>query len=129
VSGLEPRRLCRGSFPKDRNLVKHSEAATALFALTLLTYSAPALAADAAAGKAKAQVCAVCHGLNGIAKVPDAPNLSGESAVYTTKQLNAFKEGKRQHEQMSLIAASLSDEDIADLAAWYASLKVTVEMP
>jgi cytochrome c553 len=88
-----------------------------------------ALAADAAAGKTKAQMCVVCHGLNGIAKVPDAPNLAGESAMYTTKQLKAFKEGKRQHEQMSLIAKSLSDQDIADLAAWYAGLKVTVEMP
>ena len=101
----------------------------ALFVPAALIMSVPALAADAAAGKAKAQMCAVCHGLNGIAKVPDAPNLAGESAVYTTKQLKAFKDGKRQHEQMSLIAASLSDEDIADLAAWYASLKVTVEMP
>jgi len=92
-------------------------------------WSTPTLAADAAAGKEKAQMCAVCHGLNGIAKVPDAPNLAGESAVYTSKQLKAFKDGQRQHEQMSLIAASLSDEDIADLAGWYASLKVTVEMP
>ena len=101
----------------------------ALFVPGALAMSAPALAADAVAGKAKAQMCAVCHGLNGIAKVPDAPNLAGESAVYTTKQLKAFKDGKRQHEQMSIIAASLSDEDIANLAAWYASLKVTVEMP
>jgi cytochrome c553 len=107
----------------------HSRLLIALLVPIVLTFAAPALAADAAAGKAKAQMCAVCHGLNGIAKVPDAPNLAGESAVYTTKQLKAFKEGKREHEQMSLIAASLSDEDIADLAAWYASLKVTVEMP
>jgi cytochrome c553 len=107
----------------------HFRLVLALFAPAILIFASPVLAADAAAGKVKAQMCAVCHGLNGIAKVPDAPNLSGESAVYTTKQLNAFKEGKRQHEQMSLIAASLSDEDIADLAAWYASLKVTVEMP
>lgn len=74
-------------------------------------------------------MCAVCHGRDGIAKVPDAPNLAGESAIYTTRQLKAFKDGKREHEQMSLIAAGLSDADIADLAAWYASLKVTVEMP
>jgi cytochrome c553 len=104
--------------------------AIALLALAFaMTLGPPALAADAAAGKSKAQMCAVCHGLNGIAKVPDAPNLAGESAVYTAKQLKAFKEGKRQHEQMSLIAAGLTDEDIADLAAWFASLKVTVEMP
>jgi cytochrome c553 len=91
--------------------------------------ASPAIAADAAAGKQKAQMCVVCHGLDGLAKVPDAPNLAGESVVYTTRQLQAFRSGERKHEQMSIIAQGLSDEDIADLAAWYASVKVTVEMP
>jgi cytochrome c553 len=86
-------------------------------------------AADAPAGKAKAAMCAVCHGLDGIAKIPDAPNLAGESPIYITKQLHAFKSGERKHEQMSIIAQSLSEEDVANLAAWYSSLKVTVEMP
>lgn len=86
-------------------------------------------AADAAAGKQKAQMCAVCHGLDGIAKIPDAPNLAGESPIYITRQLQAFRSGQRQHEQMSIIAQGLSDEDIADLAAWFSSLKITVEMP
>jgi cytochrome c553 len=91
---------------------------------------APAFAADAAAGKAKVQsACQVCHGLDGIAKIPDAPNLAGESAIYIAKQLKAFKSGERQHQQMSIIASGLSDQDIANLAAWYASLKVTVELP
>ena len=91
---------------------------------------APAFAADAAAGKKMVQqVCQVCHGINGIAKIPDAPNLAGESAIYITKQLKAFRSGERQHQQMSIIASGLTDEDIADLAAWYSSLKVTVEMP
>jgi cytochrome c553 len=106
---------------------------TAIVAAMLMAatgVSAGPAAADAAAGKAKAQAtCAVCHGIDGIAKVPDAPNLAGESAVYTTRQLQAFRSGERQHEQMSIIAEGLSDEDIADLASWYASLKVTVEVP
>ena len=106
---------------------------TAILAAILLAatgaYVSPA-AADAAAGKAKAQAtCAVCHGIDGLAKVPDAPNLAGESAIYTTRQLEAFRSGQRQHEQMSIIAEGLSDEDIADLASWYASLKVTVDLP
>jgi cytochrome c553 len=87
------------------------------------------LAADAAAGKQKAQMCVVCHGIDGIAKIPDAPNLAGENAIYTTRQLEAFRSGERKHEQMSIIAQGLSDEDIADLAAWYAGIKVTVEVP
>ena len=89
----------------------------------------PAAAADAAAGKAKASMCAVCHGLNGIAKNPDAPNLAGDNANYLKKQLHAFKSGGRQDPQMSIIAEGLSDEDIENLAAWYSALKVTVEMP
>src|SRR5947208_1382116 len=85
-------------------------------------------AADAAAGKKKAAICAVCHGLNGLSKNPEAPNLAGDNANYLIKQLNAFKSGARQQEMMTIIAKGLSDEDVANLAAWYSSLKVTVEM-
>ncbi len=89
-----------------------------------------AAAADAAAGKAKVQqTCAVCHGLDGLGKNPDVPNLAGESPIYIRTQLHAFKSGARQHQQMSIIAQGLSDEDIANVAAWFSSLKVTVEMP
>jgi len=91
--------------------------------------AAPSEAADAAAGKRKAQMCAVCHGLDGIGRIPDVPNLAGESTVYVSQQLKAYKDGERQHPQMTVVAQSLSEEDIADLAAWYASLIVTVEMP
>jgi cytochrome c553 len=74
-------------------------------------------------------MCAVCHGLDGIAKTPDAANLAGESTFYLTRQLQAFRSGERKHDQMSIIAQGLSDGDIADLAAWYSSLKVSVTMP
>jgi cytochrome c553 len=75
------------------------------------------------------QVCAVCHGVDGIGKNPDVPNLAGESTLYLEKQLKAFKSGERKHEQMSIIAQGLQDKDIADVAAWYSSLKVSVEVP
>ena len=88
-----------------------------------------ASAADALAGKKKTALCAVCHGVDGIAKNPDAPNLAGDNANYIIKQLHAFQSGARQHEQMTIIAKGLSEEDVADLAAWYSGLKVTVEMP
>jgi cytochrome c553 len=88
-----------------------------------------AAAGDAAAGKQKAAMCAVCHGLNGLAKNPEAPNLAGDNVNYLIKQLKAFKSGERKNDQMSIIAESLSDDDIANLATWYSSLKVTVEMP
>jgi cytochrome c553 len=98
------------------------------FAATAAFVADPA-AADLATGKKKAAMCAVCHGLNGIAKNPEAPNIAGDNANYLKKQLQAFKNGERQNPQMSIVAGGLSDEDIADLATWYSSLKVTVEMP
>ena len=99
------------------------------FAALLAVALNPAAAADAAAGTTKAAKCTVCHGLDGLAKNPDAPNLAGDSANYIRKQLGAYRSGERKDPQMSIMAKNLSDDDIADLAAWYSSLKVTVEMP
>ncbi|HEY9058752.1 MAG TPA: cytochrome c [Aurantimonas sp.] len=97
--------------------------------LVLAALVSSGVAADLVAGKDKAGVCATCHGLDGIAKAPDAPNLAGESAIYIAGQLKAFRSGSRQHQQMSIIASGLNDEDIADLAAWYSAIKVTATMP
>jgi len=99
-------------------------------ALLALMLSYGTQAQDITAGKKKASTaCAVCHGVDGIAKNPDAPNLAGNNAGYIDRQLKAFRAGQRQHEQMSLIAQSLSDADIANVSAWYAAIKVTVTMP
>jgi cytochrome c553 len=103
--------------------------AAALLAAAAAAGVPPALAADAAAGKQKAGMCRTCHGLDGVARIPDAPHLSGESPVYLERQLQAFRSGERKHEQMSIIAQSLSDQDIADLAAWYSSVEFTVKVP
>jgi cytochrome c553 len=88
-----------------------------------------AAAADAAAGRQKARQCQTCHGIDGIAKIPIAPHLAGESQMYLETQLKAFRSGKREHEMMSVVAKGLSDEDIADLAAWYASIQIKATMP
>jgi cytochrome c553 len=89
----------------------------------------PAHAADAAAGRDKAKVCRTCHGLDGVARLPNAATIAGETEIYLVKQLKAFRDGERKDPQMSIIAEKLGDEDIADLAAWYSSIKITVEMP
>lgn len=89
-----------------------------------LAMTMPAGAADAVAGKAKAAACAVCHGQNGIAIAPDAPNLAGQPEDYLVAQLKAYRGGTRRHEVMSLMAKGLGDGDIADLAAWFASQKI-----
>ncbi len=104
--------------------------ALGLLAPALLVPNAGARAAgDVAAGKQKAQQCAVCHGIDGLAKRPDAPHLAGESELYLIKQLKAFRSGERQDEMMSIVAADLSDQDMADLAAWYSAITVSVELP
>jgi cytochrome c553 len=89
----------------------------------------PASAADPAAGRDKARQCQTCHGLDGVGRMPDVPNIGGESEIYLTKQMRDFRSGERRHEQMSIIAGGLSDDDIADLAAYYASIEFTVKVP
>lgn len=95
----------------------------AVLAQGLLT-TVPALSADPAAGKAKAVSCAACHGQNGIATAPDAPNLAGQPEDYLAAQLKAYRSGARKHEVMSLMAKPLSDADIANLSAWFASQRI-----
>jgi cytochrome c553 len=97
--------------------------------LGVLVLSASTAQADAAAGRQKAQQCQACHGIDGVGKMPDVPNIGGESADYLTRQLENFRSGERKHEQMSIIAASLSDADIADVAAWYSSIQFEVIVP
>lgn len=86
--------------------------------------ASPARAQDAAAGKAKAASCAMCHGPQGIAVAPDTPNLAGQPASYLSEQLKAYRGGTRKHEIMTLMAKPLSDADIANLASWFSSIKV-----
>jgi len=100
-----------------------------LAAVLLATSLQTATAADAAAGRQKAKQCQTCHGIDGIAKIPIAPHIAGESEIYLATQLKAFRSGKREHEIMSVVAKNLSDEDIADLAAWYASIEFSVTLP
>ncbi len=101
----------------------------ALFAAALtVTHSAKA-GGDPAAGREKAKLCRFCHGLDGVGKMPNIPNIGGESDFYLTKQLKAFRKGDRRDEQMAIIARDLSDQDIADLAAYYASITFTVTVP
>lgn len=82
-------------------------------------------AADIAAGKAKANMaCAVCHGVQGIATQPNAPNLAGQPQIYLAEQLKNYRSGKRTHEVMSVIAKPLTDQEIEDTSAWYASIQM-----
>lgn len=93
------------------------------------TLSAAAVAAHAQgnveAGKQKAEMCIGCHGIpgyqNSFPEIHKVPKISGQTAQYIVASLNAYKKGDRKHPSMRGIAGSLSDEDMADLGAFYAS--------
>jgi cytochrome c553 len=102
------------------------------FALTVIVLlcTTPAFAAGSiAAGRQKAQQCQTCHGLDGLSKLPDAPNIAGSPEPYLARQLNAFRKGERKNEMMSIVVQPLSDQDIADLAAYYAAIELTAKPP
>ncbi len=77
---------------------------------------------DAAAGAAKAATCTACHGAKGIAVAPTFPNLAGQSQTYLYVQLRAFKNGARTNAVMQPLAKALTDRDMRNLAAHFASL-------
>ena len=83
--------------------------------------AAPVLAADVEAGRRKSVTCAACHGPDGNASIPGTPTLAGQPAYFTHWQLIKYRDGRRKDEPMAPLAASLSDEDMADLAAFYAA--------
>lgn len=83
---------------------------------------------DAAAGKAKSATCAACHGADGNSVNPEWPKIAGQHASYIVLQLQAYKDGKRQNALMMPMAMGLSDADMQDLAAYYASQQQTPGM-
>lgn len=101
--------------------------AAAAFAAGLATAAtAEAEGGDVKAGRQKALQCQTCHGLDGVSKNPEAPNLAGQLQTYLDKALRDYRSGARQNEMMSVVAPKLSDQDIADLAAYYAAIEITV---
>ena len=92
--------------------------------LLLSLIAGSVLAGDVDAGKARAAVsCAACHGPEGVSILPDYPNLAGQKARYLEKSLKAFRDGSRVNATMNVMAARLTDQEIADLAAYFSSLK------
>ena len=96
---------------------------TVISAVALTAAANVAVAGDVAAGKAKAATCAGCHGADGISAVPTYPNLAGQKEAYLVATLKGFRDGTRKNATMNPMAKPLSDADIDNLAAYYASLK------
>ena len=97
--------------------------AAAVAAALALVCSCGALAADAEAGRKKAEVCAACHGQAGNSTNPVIPSLAGQPAQSITMQLFQFREGNRKDPQMTPMAANLSNTDMNDLAAYFSAQK------
>ena len=90
---------------------------------TAALISVPAFAADVAAGQAKTATCVACHGPDGISIAPNYPNLKGQKEAYLAKAIKDFRDGVRKDPTMNAMAAPLTDDDIANIAAYYSSLK------
>ena len=88
---------------------------------------------DITAGRTVMVKCQACHGEDGLGKAMpvggEAPNIAGQKYDYLVHSLMAYKAGERKSAMMSLVAKKLSDEDIANVAAYYAAIKFTVEAP
>jgi len=103
--------------PSKMNKIQSTLSVFVLSLIPAIAFSA----GNAAAGKSKSAVCHACHGPTGQAVQPIYPNLGGQHQDYLIKTLQGFRDGSRPNAIMYGFAANLSDTDIEDLAAWYAS--------
>jgi cytochrome c553 len=110
------------AYPKAALLLVHLFAAVCLLVATGEVCGA----GDVKAGRAKALMCQACHGLDGLSKTPDAPNIAGQTEPYIVAQLQAYKSGARKNDAMSVVAPSLSDNDVEDLAAYFSAIEINV---
>jgi cytochrome c553 len=97
-----------------------------VFICVVIAGNSTCSAGDIKAGRTKALMCQACHGLDGLSKVPDAPNIAGQTEPYITAQLQAYKSGVRKNDAMSVVATTLSDKDIEDLAAYFSAIEISV---
>jgi cytochrome c553 len=99
--------------------------AAATFSAVAISAQAQGVTGDVQAGQKKAEMCIGCHGIQGyqnsFPEIHKVPKISGQSGAYIVSALNAYKKGDRKHPTMRGIAASLSEQDMADLGAFYAS--------
>src|SRR3954469_18320397 len=100
--------------------------AALLAAGSMTTLSSAAFAQDAKAGEKKVQMCIGCHNLPGyqssFPEIYKVPKIAGQNAKYIVAALNAYKKGERKHPSMRAIATTLTDQDMADVAAYYEQL-------
>lgn len=123
MKGAEPRSIDAAGFTRGVAIIAVG------VLLTIFVPGVQAADGDATAGRRKALQCQTCHGLDGLSKLPEAPSLAGQPVPYLVKSLNDFRQGVRKNDMMSLVVRQLTDQDVADLAAYYAAITVTVQPP
>ena len=74
-------------------------------------------------------VCQTCHGMNGKGILPMVANIGGQQKQYLVKQLEDYRDGRRQHQQMSIIVQTLSNDDIDNVTEWYSNIVATFTIP
>ena len=94
----------------------------AALSVAAVVFTGNTLGADSEQGRARSLACQACHGSSGVSVAPDIPNLAGQKQPYLTAQLKAFRAGDRKNDFMNPIAKQLSDDDIANLAAFWSGL-------
>lgn len=95
--------------------------------LSMAAFSTMAVAGDPAAGEQKVAVCAACHGSDGNSADANNPKLAGQNAEYAFKQLMDIRDGRRDVPLMSGILDNMNDQDLRDIAAFYAEQEITLE--
>jgi cytochrome c553 len=83
---------------------------------------------DSTAGRKVMEQCQRCHGKDGVGKMSYTPNIAGQKYDYLVHSLMAYKAGERKSPMMSQVTKKLNEEDIANVAAYYAAIKITVEV-
>ena len=95
----------------------------------LVTSTIAQAAGNITAGRTVMGKCQACHGKDGLGGQPFIPNIAGQKEFYLVHSLMAYKAGERKSSMMSSVVKSMSDEDMVNVAAYYAAIKITVEVP
>jgi cytochrome c553 len=115
---------------EDYPLFKQHSMRGLILGLAALVLTSPfAQAGDIAVGRTVMEKCQGCHGKDGLGGQPFIPNIAGQKEFYFVQSLMAYKAGERKSQSMSDALKGLSDEDLANVAAYYAAIKITVKVP
>src|SRR5689334_14182702 len=110
MTGPSPASLRSAPSPRFTGRGKGARGAVGALLLVVLCASDVHAAGSVSAGRQKALQCQTCHGLDGLSKMPEAPNIAGNPEQYLVRQMNAFRKGERKNEMMTVVVQQLKDQ-------------------